>query len=655
MMYGDFKLDYAGVTVDADVTRGADLSFELTSKKYVNYRKSLLSIVCAGIPVGPVVITPGVEIAAVFKVDGKLSLEASISYKRTVRASVLYRQGSFTADASMDPEAEDALQYSFGPKYEGGVSYGLSVGPFLGIYGKTFALNIGLDVVKKESVSAKINLIELVKANLIPSTSIKSTDFLARLDGNKWNFAGWEGFTYNQAIGLQPTAILYVMGMGMGDLELSEISFPVDSRPIFPQVKIDEKDFLSANGEYVVLTMHMPTKSLFDDEVGFYALWTNTEDSKEEYKAPFDMDDDKVALLQKGKAVDIESRCRLNKGKNYRLKVYMQLMDNTEVLLYDGKFMVESDFSVSPSDLAYNWEGGSQNVKIDKGGYDYCGAYVPDADNSWAKWISVVVGNDGTVAIAVQPNLTFQERKGMVQCWVSTKNDPQSGESKTRNVYITQEPVTGVDWNPKELSFSGDGGSQDISFNFGGFKRFGGTVHEEGHGWCGVKAANGKLTITVQPNPSKENRQCVVDAYVTNSQNPTEEDKVIMPITVFQKGGDGQAAANNVKELWGKWTFTFNASGYNQVYTVTFGKDGSYYYENVDYNKPENNFTRVGTYKVLSYEQWTPTSEGVVGLADIEESFHNSLTGKDVVRQMTVKLHNNGYLGYQNYRFTKVE
>ena len=310
--------------------------------------------------------------------------------------------------------------------------------------------------------------------------------------------------------------------------------------------------------------------------------------------------------------------------------------------------------SVSPDQLTYKWEGESQDVIIKKGSYKYCGADVPE---EFRKWISVNPDADGKVSIAVQPNLTFERRDGKVNCWVSNKENPTDEEKKYIQpaVNITQGPVEGVDWNPKSLNFGAEGGSAKISFDFGGFKRFGAQVHEEGWNWCGVAAANGKLTITVQPNPSSESRECIVDAYVTNSQNPTEEDKVIMPITVFQEGNDGQTAANNLKELWGTWTFTYTQHDWNTVYSVTFGKDGSYYYECNDYKHPEESFTRTGTYKVLDFEAWNPTPEGVIGLADIEESFHNSLTGKDVVRQWTVRLYNNGQLGYENKLWKKAE
>lgn len=532
MMYGDYKIDYANVKVDAEVEIGADLALELKSGKLVDYRKPLLSIVCAGIPIGPIVITPGVEIVAVFQVDGKLCLEASISYKRTVHANVMYQQGSLTATSNIDPAAPDALTYSFGPKWEGGVNYGLSVGPFLGIYGKTFALNVGLDVVLRESVSAKLDLIDLVKKNLIEGEIINAAGLGARLDGNKWNFAGWEGFMYNQAIVLQPSATLYVVNHGVGDLKPLEVSYPVDSRPIVPQVKI-EKDFLKTKDDYVTLTMHMPKKSLLDNDAEFYAVWTNKDNAKEEYKAPFDFNDEKRDLLNNDNGVDIESKCQLKKGYSYLLKVYMEALGVT-VCLYDGKLTVDSEITVDPAELTYEWEGGSQTVKVIKQGYPYSKVVV---DEPWNAWVSAVINSEGNIDIAVQPNLTFDDRNGMVRLLVSTNENPGIGEQVQKNIAIKQSGIIGVSYSPRSLEFTTDGGSQEVTITNGpGFRYSGVSVSGEGADWCKVQYVDGTLTVTVEKYQGTEDRECEVVFYLSNSKNPGAEDKCEMKIKVVQKG-----------------------------------------------------------------------------------------------------------------------
>ena len=190
---------------------------------------------------------------------------------------------------------------------------------------------------------------------------------------------------------------------------------------------------------------------------------------------------------------------------------------------------------VEPDKVEFDAMGGSNNeVKIIKGSYKNCG--VDDVEAPDSKWLSAKGTPDGAVTIEAKPNMSFEGRKGEVKCWVSNKDNPQPGEKKYLTVEVIQNGVTGVDWNPKELRFTASGGSEKISFEFGGFTRFGAQVHEEGYGWCGVAAANGKLTITVQPNTTKDKRECIVDAYVTNSQNPTDDEKLLLPITVYQEG-----------------------------------------------------------------------------------------------------------------------
>ena len=625
LMYGNYQIDYAGAKIDADVELGADLNFTIKEATLYETEIPLLTIYCAAIPVGPILLTPYIEVSGVFKIDGKLSLEASISYKRTLHAKIIYQTSAgLEAEGSIDPPAEDALKFTFGPKFEGGVGWGLRNSIGLGMYGKTFALRGNIDFVKKETISGKIDLVELA-------------------DGN-WSTMQWEDFMYNQSVAWQVGATLLIAGKNAKHFKVPEVSMPIDSRPILPPFTITKNEFAEVNESEVTLKMQMTSNSVLKSK--FSAVFSKVSDKEDEHPvtANFDLDDEKWRMLESGTAVDITAKAKLEEGQRYRVAVKEESLGITWTA-YEDEIVIDGSFTVSPNDLTYKWEGESQDVYIEKGGYEFCGADVPEA---YAKWVSAVADNDGKVAIAVQPNLTFEERKATVECWVSTKSSPSASEKRIMTVAITQGPVEGVDWNPKELSFPAEGGSEKISFDFGGFTRFGAQVHEEGVGWCGVAAANGKLTITVQANPSTESRECIVDAYVTNSQNPAPEDMVIMPITIFQEAGDGQAAANNVKELWGTWTFTYSQHDWYVVYTVTFGKDGSYHYESVDYNHPEESFTRTGTYKVLSYEPWTPTSEGVVGLAEIEESFHNSLTGNDVVRQWTVRLYNNGQLGYEN-------
>lgn len=337
LMYGDYQIDYANMKVDADVSIGADIVAELASKNLINYRKTLLTIFCAGIPVGPVVITPGVEVAAVFKVDGKLSLEASVSYTRTVHANVMYQKGKgLSGECKMDPEGDDALKFTFGPKLEGSVSYGLSAGPFLGIYGKTFAVNLEMDSYLKESISGKFNLVEVSTSdNMIASDPIKVEGTSITVLGTKWDFAKWDGLMFSQAFCIQPKANASFMGKKTEDLEISEVSIPIDSRNVLPQVKVEEKDFYKQDGNVAKLTLRVPKKSLLDKDVKYRAEWTRVGATSNEQPVTsyFTFGDDERALLEnpptediKKNGITIEAKGTLKAGENYTLKVFMELL-----------------------------------------------------------------------------------------------------------------------------------------------------------------------------------------------------------------------------------------------------------------------------------------------------------------------------------------
>ena len=537
LQHDGYQIDYARASLKGDVTVGADFAMELASASLIDYDKTLLTIVCAAIPVGPVLITPGISINAVFKIDGKISLEASVSYKRTFNAYAFYQKGQgLSADCKLEPEAPGALTVNFGPKFEGAVSYGLSAGPFLGIYGKTFSLDMGLRTYLKESISGKLNLLE-VNTNLEDHTPISDATSGATLSGTKWDYLKWDGLTYTMAIAAQLKATLSVVGKGVGDVTMPEAVYPIKSCLLLPPVEIVTNDFMKIEGQKVTLKVHIGKKSLFDYDTKYYAVWTNTEDTKERYKENFDYSDAKADLLAKDNEVEIESKVTLKEGKSYKLELIMEIMEKP-IKFYDGQLLTKSTVSVSPERLYYEWEGSSQNLTVEKGGYAYYG--VDQA--SLPKWLSTVKNADGTIAVAAQPNLSFENRYGDVRVWFAAKENPSDSEKRWAFVYVTQSQITGVDWDPKELNFNAVGGSQDISFTFGPFKRFGATVSSEGKGWCGVSAANGKVTITVQKNTSTEDRECIVNCYLTNDSNPTDDSKVVMPVKVIQKGMSDEGA-----------------------------------------------------------------------------------------------------------------
>lgn len=339
--FGDYELSYCGVKIDADISVGADLNAELEASKLLDKKFHILTLVCGAIPIGPVLLTPSIDVQGVVTIEGKITLEASISYQRTLHASMIYQKGAgITGDCYLDPEADDALQFSFGPKFEGGIAYGLAMGGNIGVFGKTLAVRSRINVTKKETMSGKLNIAAFTgglndwlipyKASSDPTSATEAAKFLLDL-AKKWDFDQFDDIMYNQAIGIKVGWDLTTIGVDVASTNLPEMSIPLSSVPIMPQVKIDEKDFLIFNDNDVTLTLHHTKRSVLDDLAEFRAEFKPV-DSKTDAKPivkHFDFDDDKRNWLVaevKDKDVTSAAKVTLNGEDDYAITVYMDIL-----------------------------------------------------------------------------------------------------------------------------------------------------------------------------------------------------------------------------------------------------------------------------------------------------------------------------------------
>lgn len=111
--------------------------------------------------------------------------------------------------------------------------------------------------------------------------------------------------------------------------------------------------------------------------------------------------------------------------------------------------------------------------------------------------------------------------------------------SSTKPYKVEVALKDGVSVTPDSIGFGPEGGSQNVKINCGDYKRYGAAVKEEGWGWCGLKApGNNEIQIIVQPNNTSQPRECIVECYVTNEENPEDKDKVKLPVKVTQKPGE---------------------------------------------------------------------------------------------------------------------
>lgn len=350
MQCADYEIDFADFKVDAEITVGADITLTLDEAKLLDQKIPLVTVYFAAIPVGPIVITPFVEIQGVFKIDGKVTIEASVSYKREAHAHFNYQKGhGLSGDITLDPEAPDALQYTFGPKFEGGFSYGLSVGASLGLYGKGFALGGEIDFCKKFTISGKLDVAALTGtfSDLMTSMTLPTNPLFAWSSLKKWNFMKFEDFMLNEYVLLQGRASCTFAWKRLFDWNMPELSIPIDSSPIMPQVQIDDNDFFACNENDVTLTLHHMKKSVLDDLTEFRAEFRREGAKPDEQPIVkyFDFDDEKRNLLVadiKNQKVTSAVKATLNGEDNYNITIFMTIID-VDLPIFEGYAKIEED------------------------------------------------------------------------------------------------------------------------------------------------------------------------------------------------------------------------------------------------------------------------------------------------------------------------
>ena len=112
----------------------------------------------------------------------------------------------------------------------------------------------------------------------------------------------------------------------------------------------------------------------------------------------------------------------------------------------------------------------------------------------------------------------------------SCSKDSNSGSTPASNT-----PSVSID----EVTFDDGESEQIVTITLGKYKFYGAIVDEDGYGWCYVdildEKATGKIKITTEPNTSTTPRSCRVNVWVANTDDPDDDEAVIMPIEVEQE------------------------------------------------------------------------------------------------------------------------
>ena len=312
----DAKMYIFNMNVETDLLIGATLAMGAEGK-VIDDRRPLFSMIFSAIPVGPVLVTPFVEIAAVYYVSGKVSIEATAKFHTVQTQGVHYdvNSGWSANDFSGRNKAGTWEELSVSPKLEGSVAYGLGVGPFVGVYGKVVAAGVSFDTLIKESVSEAFNL----------------------LDGDPSRYLDWDFTKHLQNIEYTNSVVgvaslnVELVGMPAASLDTPEFTISTHSRKIIPSVDDDTFSFNRTDAG-MELTIDVKNPHLLTGSV--YALF------KEHSAAPASTAR-KVNFLNSRSAL-----AELNAGeKSVTLKATAELEEEDPDLLYADIMLSTPDLS----------------------------------------------------------------------------------------------------------------------------------------------------------------------------------------------------------------------------------------------------------------------------------------------------------------------
>lgn len=240
--------------VKADMDIGATIALGAEGK-LIDKRWPIFSMYFAAIAVGPILVTPFVQLEAVFSVSGKVSIEATAIYHTVQKQGIHYDAsgGWGMIDYTKENQNGEWKELSVSPKLEGSIAYGLGLGPYFGVYGKVVAAGVTMDIKLKETVSEAFNL----------------------LDGDPTRYLSWDFVKHLQNIEYEAATVasasmnVELVNMPAASLETPEFTISSNKMKLLPSVN-DKTFTFERLDDGMELTIDVFNKHLFGGRV--YAM-----------------------------------------------------------------------------------------------------------------------------------------------------------------------------------------------------------------------------------------------------------------------------------------------------------------------------------------------------------------------------------------------
>ena len=291
LIVDDYTVSSLNVKADAKLQWGAD--FELAADVSKNWRKKIMSFYMAAIPVGPLLLTPSIDVFAIASVGGKMSLTAQVRTTVSSTAWLQYdcKHGTSSYSDTTDPEVGPTT-CEIGTSAEVNASAGISIGVGVGIFTEIFKAGISIDAVVTLALSSSLDLDswrtfdpEVWIGNAIPETQVSAS----------LNVFGSLYYSYPG------------LGEGIGNYDSIQISpgyvCELAKWNVFPKLSQD-LECVQEGGDVFTVRTYVEAPSLFSGVSGskFGELVLTYKDSNsalaERKIVPFNMTEDKAAALR---------------------------------------------------------------------------------------------------------------------------------------------------------------------------------------------------------------------------------------------------------------------------------------------------------------------------------------------------------------------
>jgi hypothetical protein len=159
LIMADGYLSTLNFKVDADVLSGMDYTVDVEEGPEKPWKKKVATIVVGAIPVGPLLLTPKIEIFLIANASGKVSFTASTTKKYHAMAWLHYDElAGLSCDIDKTEPEEVENRYELGGSMEASVSAGLGIGGAMGIYKDVLSAGMSLNALVTGSLSTPISL-----------------------------------------------------------------------------------------------------------------------------------------------------------------------------------------------------------------------------------------------------------------------------------------------------------------------------------------------------------------------------------------------------------------------------------------------------------------------------------------------------------------